>query len=129
MVGKEKAHVDLNPDGSYFWNNKHVYPYWVSICLVLQLFVITGAMWFMGRRGLRVMRWNENERLEALELAFPPEVIVEWELLGEAQTLENITGNFTGSSTSVRGHENATELELQSILGSRSYFGGADFRR
>ena len=59
----DRAHVPLNVADQFQHNDRTIYPTLVGTCLALQFCVFAGMMW-VGRRGLRFMRWSEAERQE-----------------------------------------------------------------
>jgi hypothetical protein len=61
FYGRLRAHVPLNTDGYFEHNNKRLYPILVGVCLGMQLILFI-YMVFIGRRGLKVMRWSEKAK-------------------------------------------------------------------
>lgn len=70
MLGFEGAYVPLNTDRIFEINMKGIYPVLVSLCLGVQLFLFCWMHW-IGRKGLRVMKWSEAERLAAMRATLP----------------------------------------------------------
>lgn len=56
-----KAHIPLNTNAFFDYNDTHLYPILVIVCLGMQ-FAIFGYIIFIGRRGLRTMRWTGEEK-------------------------------------------------------------------
>jgi hypothetical protein len=75
MFGFKGARVPLNTDPLYYLNYWTIYPAMVSVCLGLQIFVIPGWIWRIGRSGLRIMQWNEKDRMAALQASLQEESV------------------------------------------------------
>jgi hypothetical protein len=55
------AHVPLNTNAFFNYDDTHLYPILVSICLALELALFCYIV-FVGRRGIRIIRWSEQEK-------------------------------------------------------------------
>lgn len=56
-----RAHIPLNTDGFFAYDDSHLYRYLVGVCIGLQI-AIFGCMIVVNRKGFAVMRWNESEK-------------------------------------------------------------------
>lgn len=74
MYGLKGARVALDTDSWYLHNYHTFYPVMVSVCLGLQTFGIPGWVWLIGRPGLRIMRWTEEDRMAAPRALYPEEL-------------------------------------------------------
>lgn len=61
-----RAYIRLNVEPLFEQNARTVYPALVAICLTLQL-VVFGCMVYLGKNGLRIMRWSEKEKRQEWE--------------------------------------------------------------
>ena len=67
--GKD-AYIPLNTLAEFQWKDDYVFPWFVAVCLLLQGFSF-GGMLYVGRRGLRLMRWSEQDRQRKYSPAGP----------------------------------------------------------
>ena len=60
-LGQSQAHVPLNANEVFEYNNRRLYPGLVAGCLSMQILIFAYII-FIGNRGLKVMRWSGKEK-------------------------------------------------------------------